>query len=64
MALKLLFLLLTSLVTTVLGAAIQPPRLLEKRDDDLPARVPYVFPAPGTDPVSTEDDMNQSLLNL
>lgn len=25
---------------------------LEKRDDDLPARIPYIFPAPGTDPVS------------
>ncbi|KAJ7671743.1 AhpD-like protein [Mycena rosella] len=25
---------------------------LEKRDDDLPARVPYVFPPPGTDPIA------------
>ena len=24
-----------------------------KRDDNLPARVPYIFPAPGTNPVST-----------
>lgn len=24
---------------------------MNKRDDNLPARVPYVFPAPGTDPV-------------
>lgn len=23
----------------------------QKRDDNLPARVPYVFPPPGTDPV-------------
>jgi hypothetical protein len=25
---------------------------LEERDDDLPARVPYVFPPPGTNEVS------------
>ncbi|KAF4599551.1 hypothetical protein EYR40_006645 [Pleurotus pulmonarius] len=25
---------------------------LEKRDDDLPARIPYIFPAPGTDPLA------------
>ncbi|KAJ3984970.1 4-carboxymuconolactone decarboxylase [Lentinula detonsa] len=27
-------------------------RVLEKRDDNLPARVPYVFPPPGTDPIA------------
>ncbi|KAJ6530947.1 AhpD-like protein [Mycena vulgaris] len=25
---------------------------LDKRDDNLPARVPYIFPAPGTDPIA------------
>ena len=55
MALKPLYLLLAipSLTLAVLGVAIQPSHN-RKRDDDLPARVPYVFPAPGTDPVSTE----------
>ncbi|KAJ7925610.1 AhpD-like protein [Mycena leptocephala] len=27
-------------------------RNLDKRDDNLPARVPYVFPPPGTDPIA------------
>ncbi|GAW03911.1 carboxymuconolactone decarboxylase [Lentinula edodes] len=29
-----------------------PGSNLEKRDDNLPARVPYVFPPPGTDPIA------------
>ncbi|KAF7372745.1 putative glycosidase C21B10.07 [Mycena sanguinolenta] len=28
------------------------PEALDKRDDNLPARVPYVFPPPGTDPIA------------
>ncbi len=34
-------------IPSLLGLAV----LKEKRDDDLPARVPYIFPEPGTDPV-------------
>ncbi|KAG5342948.1 putative glycosidase C21B10.07 [Termitomyces sp. T112] len=55
MVLKALYLLvaIASLTITVLSAAIQPSHeLLGKRDDDLPARVPYIFPAPGTDPIA------------
>lgn len=33
------------------GVAVHHPTL-DNRDENLPARVPYVFPAPGTDPVS------------
>ncbi|KAF9263417.1 4-carboxymuconolactone decarboxylase [Marasmius fiardii PR-910] len=38
----------------VIGASIPAPEsaVHEKRDDDLPARVPYIFPAPGTDPIA------------
>ncbi|KAF9051065.1 4-carboxymuconolactone decarboxylase [Hymenopellis radicata] len=38
-----------SCIPSLLGLAI-----LEKRDDDLPARVPYIFPEPGTDPIADE----------
>ncbi len=31
-------------------------RIAVKRDDNLPARVPYVFPPPGTDAVRSEAD--------
>ncbi|KAI0259261.1 4-carboxymuconolactone decarboxylase [Gloeopeniophorella convolvens] len=44
---KALFVLLACVVGLVHGVAV-----LEKRDDNLPARVPYVFPAPGVDPVA------------
>lgn len=39
---------------SVLCASIHSPEAgaLAKRDDDLPARVPYIFPAPGTDPIA------------
>ncbi|KAG6862241.1 hypothetical protein C0995_002172 [Termitomyces sp. Mi166 len=54
MALKLLYLLLAvvNLATTVLGAALRVHEPLEKRDDFFPARVPYVLPPPGTDPIA------------
>ncbi|KAI8972257.1 4-carboxymuconolactone decarboxylase [Trametes punicea] len=47
-SLLLFFCALPALVGTVLGYA------LEKRDENLPARVPYVFPPSGTDPVADE----------
>jgi hypothetical protein len=47
-----LFFLFCAAFVCSLGAAISSPEL-GKRDDTLPARVPYVFPTPGTDPVST-----------
>ncbi|KAG6845409.1 hypothetical protein H0H87_009756 [Tephrocybe sp. NHM501043] len=47
---------LLCLALGVLGAVLHPLEkvctLRKKRDDNLPARVPYVFPPPGTDPVS------------
>ncbi|KAI0645577.1 4-carboxymuconolactone decarboxylase [Trametes meyenii] len=42
----LLFCVFTALTGVALG------HTPTKRDDNLPARVPYVFPAPGTDPVA------------
>ncbi|KAI0355583.1 4-carboxymuconolactone decarboxylase [Trametes cingulata] len=52
---------LAALANVVLGHAPM------KRDDNLPARVPYVFPAPGTDPVADElraRRPNNTLLDL
>lgn len=46
----LLFIACAALTTTVIAAPEQGHALV-RRDDNLPARVPYVFPAPGTDPV-------------
>ncbi|KAF5386001.1 hypothetical protein D9615_002505 [Tricholomella constricta] len=40
-----------SFVVSSFGVALQPP-VKEKRDDNFPARVPYVFPEPGTDPIA------------
>ncbi|KAK7035514.1 hypothetical protein VNI00_011807 [Paramarasmius palmivorus] len=43
-------LLVGCLFSAALGVSISS--LLKSRDDNLPARVPYVFPAPGTDPIA------------
>ncbi|KAJ7127940.1 AhpD-like protein [Mycena epipterygia] len=43
--------LVCCLATTVVGNTTHGPNL-DKRDDNLPARVPYVFPPPGTDPIA------------
>ena len=43
--------ILTVLVTLPFTCA---RAVLEERDDNLPARVPYVFPAPGTDAVRAQ----------
>ncbi|GLB37113.1 hypothetical protein LshimejAT787_0401640 [Lyophyllum shimeji] len=53
MTLRPLFLLLAviSFAFSSLGVALRP-HTEEKRDDNFPARVPYVFPAPGTDPIA------------
>ncbi|KAG6907664.1 hypothetical protein DXG01_007868 [Tephrocybe rancida] len=57
-----LFLTLISLALGILGAALQPSqRVPEKRDDNFPARVPYVFPPPGTDPIA--DDIRARRVN-
>ncbi|TFK44628.1 AhpD-like protein [Crucibulum laeve] len=48
-------------------AAPNPTSSLEIRDDNLPARVPYVFPAPGTDPIADairSRRANMTLLDL
>ncbi|KAJ7498475.1 4-carboxymuconolactone decarboxylase [Mycena latifolia] len=47
--LSLLFLLFATLFTIVAGSAVAE---VQRRDENLPARVPYVFPAPGTDPIA------------
>ncbi|KAF8139232.1 hypothetical protein K438DRAFT_1785881 [Mycena galopus ATCC 62051] len=46
--------LLCFIVTLALGEVDSKPRghTMGKRDDNLPARVPYVFPPPGTDPIA------------
>ncbi|KAF4599552.1 hypothetical protein EYR40_006646 [Pleurotus pulmonarius] len=36
----------------VLAAPLRTCSKLGARDDDLPARIPYIFPAPGTDPLA------------
>ena len=46
--LAFLFVIFTAFVNAVLAVE----RVPVKRDDNLPARVPYVFPPPGTDAVS------------
>ncbi|KAF8212871.1 hypothetical protein K438DRAFT_1957457 [Mycena galopus ATCC 62051] len=45
---------IVTLVTLALGEVDSKPRghTMGKRDDNLPARVPYVFPPPGTDPIA------------
>ncbi|KAF9501968.1 hypothetical protein BDN71DRAFT_1438723 [Pleurotus eryngii] len=45
---------LSAVVVTASAAPLFPSNnlKLEKRDDDLPARVPYIFPAPGIDPLA------------
>ncbi|CDO75676.1 hypothetical protein BN946_scf184941.g29 [Trametes cinnabarina] len=44
---SLILCLWAAFATAVLGL-----ELAEKRDDNLPARVPYVFPPPGADPIA------------
>ena len=48
--LAFLFVALAALANTVF--AIE--RVVVKRDDNLPARVPYIFPPPGTDAVRSD----------
>ncbi|KAG6809196.1 hypothetical protein H0H92_001195 [Tricholoma furcatifolium] len=50
MILKSVLLLLYA--TASLSSPLELPSALEKRDDYFPARVPYVFPPPGTDPIA------------
>ncbi|KAJ3489127.1 hypothetical protein NLI96_g2354 [Meripilus lineatus] len=51
----------------LVAPGVHAQRVLGKRDDNLPARVPYVFPAPGSDPVADafrERRVNGTLLDL
>ncbi|KAF8070190.1 4-carboxymuconolactone decarboxylase [Lyophyllum atratum] len=48
----LLLLTVVGFALSSLGRAISEPSVAERRDDNFPARVPYVFPAPGTDPIA------------
>ncbi|KAJ7166551.1 4-carboxymuconolactone decarboxylase [Mycena crocata] len=48
---SLLFLLLATLFTLGCGSVV-PAAKVQPRDENLPARVPYVFPPPGTDPIA------------
>ncbi|KAI0072659.1 4-carboxymuconolactone decarboxylase [Panus rudis PR-1116 ss-1] len=64
--LLVLFLFATSMSSSV-EARPMGARLGQKRDDNLPARVPYVFPEPGTDPVADtirSRRTNNTLLDL
>jgi hypothetical protein len=49
----LLALLVATLTNFAYGGVVTPDALV-KRDDYFPARVPYVFPAPGENPVADE----------
>lgn len=54
-AFALLFLTIAAFFANSFETAVPHRRIpvdLHKRDDFDPARVPYVFPPPGTDPVS------------
>jgi len=46
------FALISCLLTASWAANVPHSNRLGERDDNLPARVPYVFPAPGTDPIA------------
>ncbi|KAI0030799.1 4-carboxymuconolactone decarboxylase [Vararia minispora EC-137] len=51
----------------LVGFAVCSLAALHRRDDNLPARVPYVFPEPGADPVADEirvRRINNTLLDL
>ncbi|KAJ6616212.1 4-carboxymuconolactone decarboxylase [Mycena sp. CBHHK59/15] len=50
--LSLLLALLASVFTIAYGFRVPPTPNIVQRDENLPARVPYVFPPPGTDPIA------------
>lgn len=52
-AIVILFAHLYAFVFPEVALAATSFGVLTKRDDNLPARVPYVFPPPGTDSVSS-----------
>ncbi|TBU40798.1 4-carboxymuconolactone decarboxylase [Dichomitus squalens] len=61
--LAFLFFVFTALANVVIATE----RIAVKRDDNLPARVPYVFPPPGTDAVANairQRRVNGTLLDL
>jgi hypothetical protein len=47
----LLIALFAALFAAARGSAVPAAENVQRRDENLPARVPYVFPAPGTDAV-------------
>ncbi|KAF5370812.1 hypothetical protein D9758_001862 [Tetrapyrgos nigripes] len=60
------FAIFAGLIYISLGTTIPSPQAV-KRDDNLPARVPYVFPEPGTDPIADhirQRRTNGTLLDL
>ncbi|KAF8894122.1 4-carboxymuconolactone decarboxylase [Infundibulicybe gibba] len=62
-----LFLALFASSVQVAISATLPARDINPRDDNLPARIPYIFPPPGTDPVADsirERRTNGTLLDL
>ncbi|THU95365.1 4-carboxymuconolactone decarboxylase [Dendrothele bispora CBS 962.96] len=65
---RLLWLFSALVVLLSVGAGTASPHTdVKKRDDNLPARVPYVFPEPGTDPIADhirERRTNGTLLDL
>ncbi|KAJ6561479.1 4-carboxymuconolactone decarboxylase [Mycena vulgaris] len=50
---SLLFVLFVALFALVHGSAV-PEEYVQRRDENLPARVPYVFPPPGTSAIADE----------
>ncbi|TBU33668.1 4-carboxymuconolactone decarboxylase [Dichomitus squalens] len=65
MCIKLAFLFFA--FTALANVVIATKRVVVKRDDNLPARVPYVFPPPGTDAVADairQRRVNGTLLDL
>lgn len=53
---RFFFLWLTAFVSLIVGSLgiVLPSPDLVGRDDNLPARVPYIFPAPGTNAVTSK----------
>ncbi|KAJ7887482.1 4-carboxymuconolactone decarboxylase [Mycena olivaceomarginata] len=48
----LLIALFAALFAVARGSAVPAAENVQRRDENLPARVPYVFPAPGTDAIA------------
>jgi hypothetical protein len=50
--LSFLLVLSATLFAIARGAGVPESRDFQRRDENLPARVPYIFPEPGTDPIA------------